>query len=51
LKAREGFQLRGNQASMISSIFEFEINRCGKDDISGIKCKTPKEIEDYINDV
>jgi len=51
LKAREGFQLRGNQASMISSIFEFEINRCGKDNISVLNCKTPSEIENYINDV
>jgi len=51
LKKEEGFFLRGDQASMISSIFELEINRCTKDILSGLKCKTPTEIEDYINDV
>ena len=48
-KDDEGLFMRGDAASMVSNVFSFEIDRC----INGtdIICKTPEEIEEYINDV
>jgi len=44
-----GFFVQGEPVSMVSSTFEFNINRCTKG--NGRVCKSDKEIEAFINDI
>ena len=48
--AGDGFYLEGVEgSSLISSTFEFNINRCTNK--TGIVCKSPEEIKKFINDI
>jgi hypothetical protein len=43
--------MKGGPADIISSHFEFEINKCVNETYPDVICKTPGQIDEYIKDI